>query len=156
MRDFFYIRCMQASELRIGNRILYKGKETIVNLWILQQLNEEMPFGTSDFQPIPLTTEILEKFYFANKGIDGYGSYYEKNGYCLSKYKTDYFGLFRDNPAACNSIGDLELKYVHQLQNLFFSLTGEELTVYSQNTYGENNPLGKQPYDFNQRFFDPK
>ena len=34
-----------------------------------------------------------------------------------------------DNFANCNKIRWIKIKYVHQLQNIYFALTGEELTI---------------------------
>ena len=106
---------MKASELRIGNLIKDRAKVVEVenhHFSLLESYHKE------DFQPIPLTEEWLLKFGFETKdkvfwdvgnfrvGQDRWGGY-------------DYV----------NRRVDIDLKYVHQLQNLYFALTGEELTI---------------------------
>ena len=85
---------------------------------LIEMRDHEMKHG---FRPIPLTEEWLIKFGFVRVGmltmrLDKFTCY------CEEDY-TDNFCL-----------GDIELfdvvpKYVHQLQNLYFALTGEELTI---------------------------
>ena len=68
--------------------------------------------------PIPLTPELLEKCGFANNGQGifdhpTWGSYlYPRNGAYLVSH-----------------VEGVAVKHVHQLQNLFFALTGEVLTI---------------------------
>lgn len=117
---------MKASELRIGNLIWddRKQKAKFVNHRVINDLasnNNPLPYS-----PIPLTEECLENFGFIWTES---GWYYKED--CpypctggvftlrISKYK-DYYTLL-DNGA-----GPI-LKYVHQLENLYFALTGEEL-----------------------------
>ncbi len=95
---------MKANELRIGNWVSYLGNPIQMNLgWF-----------THDLQPIPLTPEIMV---MAGFGKGGEGFYY-KNGI---EYNLDEQLL--------EGIGDVPLQYVHQLQNLYFALTGQELTI---------------------------
>jgi hypothetical protein len=72
------------------------------------------------FEPIPITEEWLIKFGF------------EKNSYWFKDDNMLRFGLI-DNKLHC-SIGNDEngflynrINYIHQLQNLYFALTGQEL-----------------------------
>jgi hypothetical protein len=73
-------------------------------------------------KPIPLTEEWLLKFGFSKK-VDyllqkrGFSICFEKHG--------DIFECFLE------SIG-IEIEYVHQLQNLYFALTNEELILTNQ------------------------
>ena len=73
------------------------------------------------FQPIPLTEEILLKCGFIIDSINNF----EKYPFTIQKsnhYVTDF--LFYKN-------GDsgVVIKYLHQLQNLYFALTGKELEI---------------------------
>jgi hypothetical protein len=68
--------------------------------------------------PIPLTEEWLLKFGFRINTVDGL-PWYEKE--CLT---LDYMFDFERHDASTNRV-----HYVHQLQNLYFALTGEELTI---------------------------
>jgi hypothetical protein len=112
---------MKATELRIGNWVLdeyadgsrYKTKVGIEQI--------EYPHNC---QPIPLTEDILLK--------------------CGFEWVKEAFGYFDKLHAAyiwdngdveihpfCTNDKDcwVKIKYLHQLQNLYFALTGEELNV---------------------------
>ena len=77
------------------------------------------------FKPIPLTEEWLLKFGFVERAIGhndfGMNVVYEIQNIEVIHYNdgTFYVSIF-DN--------DIHLEYVNQLQNLYFALTGEELT----------------------------
>ena len=79
----------------------------------------------NDCQPIPLTEEWLLKFGFVDKN------------YTLelkAKRKTIVFNWFSKVVSTGKRSGYYSrkyrhIKYVHQLQNLYFALTGEELEV---------------------------
>ena len=80
--------------------------------------------------PIPLTPEWLERFGFITK-IKG-DDFHDK---ALWKHpSTDYLycesGCFVDNSGYYGDYCDIgDIKHVHQLQNLYFALTGEELAI---------------------------
>lgn len=132
---------MDARELRIGNYIQYFGNvvqvEGIVNEsnGFGLQLNggDFASINSNSLEHIPLTEEWLLRFGFV-KEVE-----YKK------KINFSRFHLFQIN--ASNSYNDNEnefkvnfyqskqcvelcrIKHVHQLQNLYFALTGEELTL---------------------------
>lgn len=109
---------IQAIELRISNLAEYNGEfNTVAELFNIS--------NSSHWNPIPLTEEWLIKFYFeAINHIHGYRFYTlsqsKKNKIHIDVYdnKTVYMG---------HTIKNIE--YVHQLQNLYFALTGQELTI---------------------------
>ena len=117
---------MKANELRIGNLVLNDDSIEEVTLQHLDLLVHDNTY----FKPIPLTEEWLLKFGFENLGeikevsnryvlfnvIDG------TSNFELYEYGNEYDACIDDN-----SIYIHELKYVHQLQNLYFALTGKEL-----------------------------
>ena len=126
---------MQLQELRIGNYIsdldgkIIKVEElTICSSYTTKKRINNLPFDY--YKPIPLTEEMLLKFGFEveNKTENGilydyliaYVSY-PKNFQIHSKDR-EFFALSKYNN------GQKYFKYVHQLQNLYFTLTGEELT----------------------------
>jgi len=127
---------MEATELRIGNYIVYNGGQpedidefTVIEVqdiaWV-QQKNEEF---NKYHSPIPLTEEWLLKFKFEDCGCKP-NEYYEKDDiYYVHKINKEYeFGIIY--PCEINHRVDLKnIKYVHQLQNLYFALTGEERTI---------------------------
>lgn len=131
---------MKASELRLGNWVLYKDKnETpefvntkigVSDFVIMYEKEKGEGWSEIDYAPIPLSPEILEMAGFSRLN----------NGWCIGEQKsyTDViFSLFDDN--MCQGELDLKLngsdlpmpkvEHLHQLQNLYFSLTGQELTI---------------------------
>jgi hypothetical protein len=106
---------MKSNELRINNYYLAFG----VDLKQVETLTKDKIL--IDFTPIPLTEEWLLKFGFY-KNIDT--ELFEKGGFQIeiSVLKCLFY---------LPEFGDWhkEIEYVHQLQNLWFALTGEELTI---------------------------
>lgn len=126
---------LKPHEMRIGNIVQYEdGKiTTITSGW---ELDEGM-----DVYPIPLTEEWMEKLGFIrNEELSKeYNSYYESKVniglffFILTKTYSGriicYIGLPLNNCTYSPGLNGAE--YVHQLQNLYHSLTGEELEVRS-------------------------
>ena len=93
---------MQARELRIGN--LVKRKSVVVKCDYMSMSNcDAVP---EQYEPIPLTEECLLRFGFESKNPV----------------------LFTNSDGDSFYLDDTKIKHVHQLQNLYFALTGEELT----------------------------
>lgn len=74
------------------------------------------------FNPIPLTPEVLEKC-----GFD-YTESLHRLGELEIGYDNEDFMLMQYSLRYKKAI-ILKVKYLHQLQNLYFALTGEELTI---------------------------
>jgi hypothetical protein len=112
---------MKANELRVGN--LFQDEEGIFPITVTYFNFLELNLKTTE--PIILTEEWLLKFGF-EKTTDGFLRIKtRKRGVFLEiNLKTKRFILF-------NSffIELLFLKNVHQLQNLYFALIGEELKI---------------------------
>ena len=119
---------MKASELRIGNLIeFWSVYDTVI---LINSINEDTSYANvylNEIKPIPLTEEWLLKFGFEIIWDSKYLTQYTLQSnmmfhYELDKPKNIWYARF----------GKYELehiKYVHQLQNLYFALTGEELTI---------------------------
>lgn len=127
---------MKATELRIGNYVISYGSIIIVESIGSKGINatasdDGKPYGMhsaiiewDEYEHIPLTEEWLLKFGF----VDHNGSFYKipvggselfinpGNGVVWIERNDNVF----NNPAL--------VPYVHQLQNLYFALTSEELT----------------------------
>jgi hypothetical protein len=121
---------MEENELRIGNYIKRKQSGTIVETKQFMLHDYELKY----FEPIPLTEEWLLKFGFKKSIVKE--PWFERNKIELFKYsKGDFFLLGRYNTAYGIGLHDIwdgmeiNLQYVHQLQNLYFALTAEELTI---------------------------
>ena len=116
---------MNATELRIGNLLWDIEDDYLVKVEMIDGYEKSINgFNETYFEivkPIPLTEEWLLKFGF-EKSLD----YWMKvNSGFFFGIKTDGYALtlFDDTmPINC-------VKHVHQLQNLYFALTGEELTI---------------------------
>jgi hypothetical protein len=123
---------LKAKDLRIGNIFDYYDQFVIVQK-ISNRFTEfgyfkdgtgfQRPFESHDFpKPIELTEDILLKCGF------------EKKGKRLSK---GWFYLWNEDGKIIFALAEmhdeigqyLTIKYVHQLQNLYFALTGEELQI---------------------------
>lgn len=119
---------IQEQELRIGNKVLYNGEiDEVYSIFhingqmqpyrvLLQGGRDKDGFCLLDIHPISLTSEILEKCAFKNGG-----SYWILNDVII--YDGELYGDFTYK----YNYADKEIKYLHQLQNLYFALTGEEL-----------------------------
>jgi hypothetical protein len=124
---------MKATDLRIGNLYEYfildrndERKEwwevSVCDAQDLVYL-EKNP-DDKDYRPIPLTQEWLMIFEFKKEG----NNFVKNNlGIGISKYSVSIVVI----DIIDGSIIPIytEIKYVHQLQNLYFALTGSELTL---------------------------
>ncbi len=104
---------MKASDLRVGNWVSKHGEYYQITSATIVSLER----GESDAEPIPLTEEWLLKFGF--KRHPNY-SYWFCGRIILVIDNGVYF--------LCDVDMRIDIKYVHQLQNLYHALTGEELT----------------------------
>ena len=111
---------MDAKELRIGNygKEITHSKNEVVK--VSKRHFEDIEDGEIDLFPIPLTEQWLIDFGF-DKSLDYYakantGFYFGVN---LQGFLFPWFDKEQRMP--------LNIKYVHQIQNLHFSFTGKEL-----------------------------
>jgi len=129
---------MKASELRIGNLIKGKSPEKKVyeepvelnEYYFLLFLNNMM-----DVEPIPLTEEWLLKFGFDKVGIALTSiAIAPLNLPCTFNLPNTPFSFCQGKLILTTGTGDfcVNIEYVHQLQNLYFVLTGEELKQQKQ------------------------
>lgn len=138
---------IKAEELRIGNKIFWKDKfmctvAAIHNdkIHIFSDDNVSgWSFGLDYFEPIPLTPEILEKCGFEKESDLGDMIYYQENkkkgyGVCFNHEEIEFY-YYRKKGATDDTLIEViiydqpYMQYLHQLQNLYFCLVGEELKV---------------------------
>jgi hypothetical protein len=85
--------------------------------------------GELKFDPILITETWLKRFGFEWKSKasthTGYGIIYIKNNWHISVYPNNDYRVFING----HSILTTDCKYVHQLQNLYYALTGTELVL---------------------------
>jgi hypothetical protein len=138
---------MEPSELRIGNLVEYNGE-----VFKIYGLSHEKPFLDTiefgdgvvewdDLKPIPLTEKWLMRFGFNkdNKNPGWYDLRYLTNEHddlvtswvSISVNTYSFSCVIRDEyPDEMGANTKCLIRLVHQLQNLYFALTGEEL-VYN-------------------------
>ena len=134
---------MKTEELRKGNYVWddYSGEMIVCGVTPIDKVNlrktTELPCGLysiKDIKPIPLTEQWLEDF-----------GWYEENGYWYDKDKSHrihsitthelttsilevHYSRFIDEETLNTEwVYIKEFQNVHQLQNLYFALTDEEL-----------------------------
>jgi len=134
---------MKASELRIGNWIstIY-GMEFQVYPMAFKQMptDEKHNLILDTWKPIPLTEEWLLKFGFEDVDLNMSGSNWlvkEQKGLWRQAIRIAYSEKSEEWSLTLECVSPptlsiSRLKYVHQLQNLYFALTGEELTFKSE------------------------
>ena len=115
---------MKANELRIGNLVnYYMGAPMSENILTKVEWKDLKNIGSGDknYEPIPLTPEWLERF-----GFEHYANeWYKKGKFWISD--TGIAGITKASGEDVNI--ETSTEHVHQLQNLYFALTGEELTL---------------------------
>ena len=121
---------LKSNELRVGNYVKGIGHKIS---WLVDGIETEYIYSSkawrlmSSFEGIELTAELLK--YFGFKLVwagSGDGSLYRFGEKCNTMELINRgYGFKYNTFNAC----EIEIKYVHQLQNLYFALTGEELTI---------------------------
>ena len=129
---------MKASELRIGNYINFKDRDDIFfcevtsidrggYVHILRNFkdnlnNDDQPESIQDITPIMLTEEWLLRIGFEPH----FGTYIFKTNRGIILIEEDLAEIsFNETQRGFNA----PCNYVHQLQNLYFTLTGQELEI---------------------------
>ena len=131
---------MEFKDFRIGNVIKYRGgvceiDGVMTHKLLIDDFFYSHAINFNDVEPIEIDRNILLKIGFSKEGFENdnqatlnirldkhvvgqikYNSYWCKGGLCFS------FGNWVEEPTPIK-----DLKYVHQIQNLYHSLTGEDL-----------------------------
>jgi hypothetical protein len=114
---------LKPNELRIGNWV-----ETTTGIRQVFEVSEEVLNGFKstlrNAQPIALTQEILRICGFKEKGGIMIVNC-NNSDFCISDYDQSHKKVWKNE----RYLGILPLQYLHQLQNLYYVLTGEELPV---------------------------
>ena len=139
---------MEVKELRVGNWVNYTAHDlndegqvysieqhgNLGNYVISIDVgSSRYTFTTEQINPTPLTEDWLKKFGFVYER--GFWQHTRDKLFCNDSYYNDkgiyfYLGLWND----INATPLRYLKYVHELQNLYFALIGEELTIKEHDT----------------------
>ena len=134
---------MKANELRIGNRARIPCFTDFVEVELSIDNIKDFHKGLIEIKPIPLTEEWLIKFglynnlklnYNKRQGVEyrfskkKLGTYIIKRYYNNSLYNMQFVYDDKHNNIPNEHIW-VNIKHVHQLQNLYFALSGKELTI---------------------------
>ena len=141
---------IKANELRIGNWVSVDGKSIQVESINEDGINQEISSGwygswdteyegrfydwhkdeSRTVQPIPITEDILIKCGFEEIDGDKMFPYFQKRiTMVLDEYKFDISTRGDNEWRWIEGNVNVPFCYLHQLQNLYFSLTGEELKI---------------------------
>jgi hypothetical protein len=132
-------------ELRIGNLALFDGRVVVVmgvvriifddgsiddNVDIIREEDDDDNCITiQSLKPIPLTEEWLLKFGFVKDSE--YDNTFNLGIEVLNGFK-DFTIDIRAKVLLLDCM-EIKIEYVHQLQNLYFALTGEDLEFKTEN-----------------------
>jgi len=132
---------IDARELRIGNFINYVHENGNGNLfeWLVCSSDiSAIEIDNKIFKPIEIDENWLENFgfhYAPDTLIYGKSGWFKKIEYqddptyfFFNNHLQGSIFLSSEKSSALHFI-DSQMIYVHQLQNLYFSLTGKELTI---------------------------
>ena len=119
---------MDISEIRFGQ--LYFNEKGKVEVFEMRPIQVDY---INEWKPIPLTDEWLLKFGFENKGIYGFHKLItetsiEDDGASIWFFKGKMYIAGPDAPNEHYCIL-VKCEYIHQLQNLYWCLTGNELEL---------------------------
>ena len=128
---------IKANELRIGNKInkhFEGGDAQEIDVTTRDIFDcQTNPTGKFTYTGIPITEELLINIGFYEYKIENiltdkkafridrgaFANIYFSDGHLIIDSMTGYYKM----------VSQIKIKYVHQLQNLYFALTGEELTL---------------------------
>lgn len=121
---------ISANELRIGNLANFHNDDTIFEVLGIHRnpdgidcksKHEETYIGLEHFSPIPLTQQILLKCGF----VDNRLSLFNELNYMSLIWRHSKLWLTSEHEPSCLD----HIKHLHQLQNLYYALTGTELHI---------------------------
>lgn len=130
---------MKATGLMLGNLLEYKcvndlllkrwpligdWTEKRIDVYDIENISGLCTYHDWDYRPIPLTEEWLIRFGFEKWQTDD-GVH---NDYFIHKdFFPESFVFYLPYHSLNIYVGGVTVEYVHQMQNLFFALTGKEL-----------------------------
>ena len=125
-----------ANELRMGNWVksnnphdgrFVKFKYFHEDLHVAFFYKEAIGAFTKDIVGIPLTPEILEKCGLKNGNSELDRNVFYSTNKHLAQFSVNISGSFGIYVGVFIALRSVHLEHLHQLQNLYFALTGEEL-----------------------------
>ena len=116
---------IKANELRIGNFYDHKGRieqatvNTIAEVWDAER---------TWCKPIPITEEWLLRFGFEKVDVD-FSIEIGRQGFSVSKAQDDDLVLLFREDVGLNYNALKFIDHIHELQNIIFALTDQELQL---------------------------
>ena len=132
---------MEANELRIGNFVLLDIKQTLPFTHNIKAKDiYDISIGDNEewtVEPIPLTEEWLIKFGFDKRREQIFKNHWKDKfyiGFNYGRYSLYQVGDVHNHWYLNHEFEKTKritsiIRYVHQLQNLYFALTGKELEI---------------------------
>ncbi|CAB4151894.1 hypothetical protein UFOVP600_38 [uncultured Caudovirales phage] len=133
---------MKIEELRIGNLVLFENEIQEIssihsdNTIRLRKYKNEKCHGCYKLDSFKIKPILLTKELLLNNGFEfSIDTFYLKG---FSIWFTETYTLINDEYVDCmgffyelreRGMMDKQIKHIHQLQNLYFSLTNKELTI---------------------------
>lgn len=122
---------MEIKQLRIGNLILFNGEYREISslhndntLRLRKGNNCEGCYSINNIKPIELTEEILMQCGFLKVRYEKFSHDNFKKLKAFPHPMINGFGIYLEGFCSLPNV-----KHLHQLQNIYFSLTGEELQI---------------------------
>lgn len=118
---------MEAKDLRVGNLVIGRiGIPVEVGVHALVKLQE----GEPGYDPIPLTSDWLFKLGFEDNGLSFSNcNIYERDDLRILVNRAHKDFAFTHKNISPPSLSMRTVKYVHELQNIVFAITGKEFEV---------------------------
>ena len=130
---------MKSNELRIGNLVMYSNGNILFKVIGISEFGidienkvEKTYIEYDEFEPILLTKEWLLNLGF-KKDVDGSFMKNDISIFLDKRFKTNLFLQENQDNFKWFSY-ECKIQYVHQLQNLYFALTSDEL-IFKQQDY---------------------
>jgi hypothetical protein len=120
---------LQSKDFRQGNFIRFNNKPQRINFKDLEYMeyNQDHKNGIGEMYPIEITRRWLEDFGFTPHDLDLFLNISPRISMVFFDGIVSNFSLVQDGKEIC--FGHGYLRYLHELQNLYFALTGEELEL---------------------------
>lgn len=116
---------MKAKELRIGNYYIENNQVCRVEHYDISSAY----FNPDMYKPIPLTEEWLLKFGFVWELDKSYSLTINENNGLFIWVDLNTLHPIAELIDSSDRVVANHIEYIHQLQNLYFALTGEELKL---------------------------
>lgn len=156
---------IKSTELRIGNIVTIKGFKNMT----IRSISEEQVTikgiegkyavhseqSIQSIQPVKLTDDLLIKYGFEKKDTNEYSTYFIHQKGIILEYDREmkHYAIYLNNKDIDDSFSDYDanigIKGLHELQNIFFFYTCEELAQPITNKIKEIDALTKLQKEIN-------